>query len=119
MASKKYTAADVIAAIKGSKGIISQAARKLGCTRQTIYNYVENYATVREALENEREDLLDFVEGKLLGEINRGNITAIIFYLKTQGKHRGYVERQEHTGADGGALNVVVRWPEQDADADA
>jgi len=117
--AEKYTAAQVIEAIRGSKGIVSHAARKLGCSRKTIYNYVDRYVTVAEALEDEREDLLDFVEGKLLGEINRGNITAIIFYLKTQGKHRGYVERQEHTGADGGALNVVVRWPEENADADA
>lgn len=114
MASKKFTAAEVIKAIEGSKGIISQAARKLGCTRQTVYNYVENYVTVKEALENEREDLLDFVEGKLLGEINNGNMTAIIFYLKTQGKSRGYVERQEVTGAGGKDLRVQFVWQRLD-----
>lgn len=116
--AEKYTAAQVIEAIRGSRGIVSNAARKLGCSRKTIYNYIDRYATVAEALEEEREDLLDFVEDRLLREIDHGNMTAIIFYLKTRGKHRGYVERQEVTGADGGALNIVVRWPEQDADAD-
>jgi hypothetical protein len=38
--------------------------------------------------------------------IKAGNVTAIIFYLKTQAKDRGYVERQELTGADGGKLQV-------------
>ena len=28
--------------------------------------------------------------------INAGNLTAIIFFLKTQGKSRGYSERSEH-----------------------
>ena len=46
--------------------------------------------------------------------MRKGNITAIIFTLKTIGKSRGYVERQEVTGADGGA--VIVKWDEIDAD---
>jgi len=34
--------------------------------------------------------------------------------LKTLGKHRGYVERQEVTGADGGA--VIVKWDDENND---
>jgi hypothetical protein len=32
--------------------------------------------------------------------VEAGEIAAIIFRLKTKGKKRGYVERQELTGAD-------------------
>lgn len=34
---------------------------------------------------------LDIVEKQLLEEINKGNMNAIQFYLKTKGRNRGYV----------------------------
>lgn len=90
-----YSATEVIEAIKGSKGFVSVIAQKLGCQRTYIYRLIEKYPTAKEALENEREGNKDFVEGKLMEQINAGNITGIIFYLKTQAKERGYIEKQE------------------------
>jgi len=98
----------MIQAIKDSRGFVSKAADLCGVSRGTFYNYLKKYATVQEALEDEREKRTDFVENKLMGAINEGNITAIIFYLKTQAKGRGYVERQEFTGKDGGELIKVT-----------
>ena len=43
---------------------------------------------------------------KLNGQ--EGNITAIIFTLKTLGKSRGYVERQEVTGAEGKPVETKI-----------
>ena len=44
---------------------------------------------------------LDFAESQLHKQIQDGNTAATIFYLKTKGKRRGYIERQEITGAEG------------------
>ena len=46
-------------------------------------------------------------ESQLHKQILKGNTSATIFYLKTKGKNRGYVERHEHTGIEGTKLFEV------------
>ena len=106
MPADKYTVEQVLEAVRKNKGILSLAARDLGCTRQTVHNYVRRYATLAAEVASQRDALLDMTEAKLFEQVNRGNITAIIFTLKTLGKSRGYIERQEVTGADGGPIEV-------------
>jgi len=103
-----YTAAEVVEAIKGSGGFVTAIARRLNCTARHVYNLIDKYETARDALFDEREAMRDMAEGELYKKIKEGDTTAIIFYLKTQGKSRGYAERQEHTGADGGPVRVEV-----------
>jgi hypothetical protein len=91
----KFTAAEMADAIKKGKGILSAAATVLGCARQTVAVYIERYPTVAAAHKEAKEATIDFVESRLLKNIDNGDTTAMIFYLKTQGKGRGYVERQE------------------------
>lgn len=110
--ANRYTAEQVAQALKDANGIVRYAAQRLGCSRLTVYNYMKKYASVKQAHEDARENQIDYVEGKLLEQINSGNITAIIFYLKTQAKHRGYTERQEVTGADGGAQEFKLVYPD-------
>lgn len=100
MAKKKATPEQVIQALQASNGLQAGAARALGVTRQTVANYIKDNPVIKAAYEDVNETTIDKVEGKLLEQVNSGNITAIIFYLKTKAKHRGYVERQEFTGAD-------------------
>jgi hypothetical protein len=49
----------------------------------------------------------DLAEMKLLSAIREGKTAELLFYLKTKGKKRGYVERQEITGIDGQQLFEV------------
>ena len=70
--------------------------------------YINTYPTVKAVADEERETLIDFAENQLFKQVQDGNITAIIFTLKTIGKSRGYVERQEVTGAEGKAL--TIKW---------
>jgi len=112
--AEKYTANQMIEALREKHGNLSAAARFLGCDRHTVARYISQYSTVKEVADEERETLIDFAENQLFQQVKDGNITAIIFTLKTIGKHRGYVERQEVTGADGGA--VMVKWDDENND---
>ena len=94
-----YTAEEVITAIKGSKGFVTQIAKRLGCTPRHVYNLLEKYQTAKDALFDEREGMKDFVEGMMYKRIEAGDTTMIIWFEKTQMKDRGYVERHELTGA--------------------
>ena len=111
---EKYTAAQIIEALREKHGNLSAASRYLNCSRDTIRRYIDLYPTVKAVYEEERETLIDFDENQLFKQVQDGNITAIIFTLKTIGKSRGYVERQEVTGADGGA--VLVKWDDENND---
>lgn len=105
---EKYTPEQIIEALTTCGGFVSVAARRLGCTFQTIYNYRDRYKEVRQALLDIREGQKDFAEGKLLENIKKGKETSLIFYLKTQAVDRGYVERHEITGLSGEPIEVKM-----------
>ena len=83
-------------------GILTTAARKLGCASCTIYEYLDRFRALKGVLAEARESALDEAESELMKLIRAGNLTAIIFFLKTQGKSRGYSERGEfgHTAGN-------------------
>jgi hypothetical protein len=89
--TKKQT---FIECLKANIGNITKACEQLQISRQTYYNWL-NDAEFRENINNIDEFILDRVEQALLTQIENGNIAGIIFYLKTKGKKRGYVEKAE------------------------
>lgn len=92
---QRFTAAQVIAAVQHTRGMLTLAAERLGCSDETIYNYARRYPSIAEAIKRERERTTDLAELRLYNAINDGEAWAIQFYLKTQGRTRGYVERQD------------------------
>jgi len=114
--ASKLKAPKMIAEIKKARGNISVAAAACGVCRTTFYNRLNDLETVKKVLHDVREKRTDYVEDKLMELIDVGNITAIIFYLKTQAKSRGYVERQEReiTGKDGKELVINLSWGDDD-----
>lgn len=103
---RKLKAEEAAEAIRQAGGISSIAAKNLGVSPQTVQRYARDYQSCADAQEQARQHNLDLAETKLLANIRDGNMTAIIFYLKTQGKDRGYSERVESTGKDGGPVEV-------------
>ena len=105
---RKFTAAQIIDALGESHGMIAPAARSLGCSRDTIRRYLAENAEIAQAIADEREATTDLAENKLRDAIIRGEAWAICFYLKCQGKSRGYVERAELTGSGGEPVKIEL-----------
>lgn len=97
----------MLQALEKSMGIVTAASKKSGIARSTHYDWMNDDSEYKKKVEGLADIALDFAESKLLQSIKNNSDTATIFYLKTKGKKRGYVERQELTGKDGEDLNVV------------
>lgn len=95
MTKRRYTDKQILNAVSQSKGLVFLAAKHLGCTPSTIHHRAQKNPKIRECIEDERGWILDFAESKLLQAVKGGEAWAVCFLLKTQGKQRGYVERQE------------------------
>lgn len=81
-------------AIIATMGNIGAIARILDVSRQAVANAIKRYKL--ESFLQEAEELrIDFVEEKLIESITQLNPTSIIFFLKTKGRKRGYVETYE------------------------
>mgnify|MGYP001571891153 CR=1 FL=1 len=84
-------------AIRLAKGNITAAAHALGVTREALSHRTRLTASLRAVLKEARETMLDTAETVLYSKVLAGDITALIFFLKTQGKSRGYIERVEYS----------------------
>lgn len=107
---RTYTDDEIEEALHRAHGLISVAARMLSKTgqkisRQGLEKVIMRSERLKQVCEDEDATLLDFTENKLYELIKAGDKTSIIFFLKCKGKARGYVERQEMTGADGTPLS--------------
>jgi len=83
-----------LAALLSSDGNISKACGQTNISRTTIYDWIKKDDKFQEKVSYVNEELLDMAEDQLLTMIRNGNLTATIFYLKTKGQARGYIEKQ-------------------------
>lgn len=89
------TVEQIADALRKKAGNVTEAAKALNVTRQALHYHIANDESLQQIVIDARESLVDVAESALLKSVRRGNTAAIIFALKTQGKSRGYVERQE------------------------
>jgi hypothetical protein len=109
MANKfRYTAQQVADVLTETKGMMFIAAQRLGCSQETVRQYCKRFALVQAAKDAQRGIMVDTAELKLWQSIQNGESWGITLCLKTIGKDRGYVERQELTGEDGTGMVLRV-----------
>lgn len=75
-------------------GVVTAAADIVGISANAHYLWLKSDMDYADAVEELKNRALDFAESSLFSQIQKKNTAATIFYLKTKGKHRGYVEAQ-------------------------
>lgn len=114
--ANELTVQPIAEALVEARGLVSVAARRLGVSRTTLYAWMEREPELKQVLSDARELTTDMAEAALFKAIQSGEAWAVCFYLKTQGKRRGYVERHELSGPDGAGVPVdmTVRFVRPD-----
>jgi len=74
---------------------ISEGCKAAGIGRQTAYDWQDSDPKFKADMAACKAALIDMAESLLFRNMTEGDTTALIFFLKTQAKDRGYVERQE------------------------
>lgn len=105
----------VLESLEKSLGVVTTAVKQAGIARSTFYEWLKDPEFKKE-VDDIQNIALDFAESQLHKQIRDGNTSATIFYLKTKGKNRGYVERQEVTGADGYPTEIELNIIKTNAD---
>lgn len=106
---KQYPREKFEQAIRDSNGILQKVADKVGCSRQTVYNALEQWEDLRELFHDSRESLVDEGESTIVAMMRQRDdlkvtLSAATYVTSRLGKKRGWTERSEVTGADGAGL---------------
>ena len=99
----------LIEALEKSLGVVTTACKQVGVSRKTYYRYVNEDPDFAKEVEELQNVALDFAESQLHKQIQEGSTAATIFLLKTKGKKRGFVERQE-IEHQGGIESTLIEW---------
>lgn len=99
----------MLEALEKSLGIVTSAAKIAGIHRAQHYEWINIDPEYKKAVDDLSDMTLDFAESQLHKQIKDGNTTATIFYLKTKGKKRGYIERTEVVH-ETGIESAIIEW---------
>ena len=105
---------NMLEALEKTLGVVAPAAKKANIARQTHYEWLSLDPEYRKAVEDIENLALDFAESKLHSQIASDNIVATIFFLKTKGKRRGYVEKSELEHSGEISSNTTIKWGDKE-----
>ena len=116
----------MLKALESTLGVVTSACEVVGIDRRTHYRWLQEDEAYRVQVESLTDLAVDFAESQLFelikgahrevstpdGEVIRiqdaPNTSATIFYLKTRGKKRGYVERTELAGVNDAPIQIII-----------
>lgn len=104
----------MIEALEKSLGVVTMACKSVGISRETHYRWLREDENYKELCQDIEGVAIDFAESQLHKQIKEGSSAATIFYLKTKGKKRGYIETQsmQHEFPTGGDITFIVEGNE-------
>ena len=104
----------MIEALIKSLGVVTTAAKIAGIDRSTHYDWLKTDDDYKAQVDSIEDIAIDFAESKLHSQIEKGDTTATIFFLKTKGKKRGYIEKQEYglTNKNGDDVVQIIQLPD-------
>tara|TARA_R110002050_G_scaffold89936_1_gene189366 strand:+ start:2049 stop:2402 length:354 start_codon:yes stop_codon:yes gene_type:complete len=105
----------ILEALEKSLGVVTVACKQADVPRSTYYKWLNEDEDFAKAVKDIENIALDFGESQLHKQIGDGNTSATIFFLKTKGKKRGYVERSEldlTSGDEPIKINVNIKGVE-------
>jgi len=105
----------ILKALEKSLGVVTVACKSVDVPRSTYYKWLNEDEEFANAVKDIENIALDFGESQLHKQIGDGNTSATIFFLKTKGKKRGYVERSEldlSSGDEPIKINVNIKGVE-------
>ena len=110
----KPTNEKIVSIYRKKLGNVSATCDALNISRQTFYTWKEKSLVLQQMLDEADESLLDWAETKLVEQINDGSLTALIFFLKTKGKKRGYVEQIDSNITTNPFERLMKELPDED-----
>ena len=108
----------LLKALEQTLGVVTTACKKADVGRTTYYDWMRDDIDFNKSVQELSNVALDFAESQLHKQISDNSTAATIFYLKTKGKKRGYIERQEITGADGMPTHFQIEIIDKTEDTD-
>jgi hypothetical protein len=85
----------ILKALENSLGVVTVACKQADIPRSTYYKWLKEDQEFAKEVKEIENIALDFAESQLHTQMKDGSTPATIFYLKTKGKKRGYIERSE------------------------
>ena len=106
-----------ISAIKKRGAWINEIAQELQISPYMVKEAILKNKKLREAFTDVKDQVLDSIEGALVkkalgpkGDGSDGNLLAIMFYLKCQGKERGWIDtpQKKEQGTEDKPIHIKI-----------